>query len=305
MPSTSPTDPNQESESEIEPAPTAAPDSHIQPTTALSYWSSTPPTLSGILGGYPQISRTDVAGSRAFLAKLRRGPGGAFARGVSARSKLNGGVVDCGAGIGRVAGGFLGGLVGEKEGNGEGWRGVDVVEPVGQFVDVLKGKRDGVPEEGDLGKERGGGEWGTWLDEIYPVPLESWTPDKTYDLIWNQWCLGHLNDRDLTAYFIRIKRFLTPADPTSSSTSSTSTPPPAPTSFIVVKENLSTDPDGEDIYDPEDSSVTRTDDKFRHIFREAGLRIVRTELQTGFPKGLGLFPVRMYALRPVEEGESQ
>ncbi|KAF7513815.1 hypothetical protein GJ744_007866 [Endocarpon pusillum] len=51
---------------------------------------------------------------------------------------------------------------------------------------------------------------------------------------------------------------------------------------------MSTDPSGGDIYDELDSSVTRTDAKFRHLFAEAGLEVVRSESQTGFPKGLGL-----------------
>lgn len=39
----------------------------------------------------------------------------------------------------------------------------------------------------------------------------------------------------------------------------------------------------------------RVDDKFRALFQQAGLRLVKTELQNGFPKDL--FPVRMYALK--------
>lgn len=38
----------------------------------------------------------------------------------------------------------------------------------------------------------------------------------------------------------------------------------------------------------------RTDEKFRQIFEEAGLRLLKTELQRGFPKEI--YPVRMYAL---------
>jgi len=66
----------------------------------------------------------------------------------------------------------------------------------------------------------------------------------------------------------------------------------------VVKENLSTHRFGEDIFDDVDSSVTRSDQKFRDLFKQAGLQVVKAELQTGFPKGLGLYPVKMYALRP-------
>ena len=46
-----------------------------------------------------------------------------------------------------------------------------------------------------------------------------------------------------------------------------------------------------------DSSVTRTDEKLRRMFQEAKLKLVSTELQRGFPKGL--YGVRMYALQPL------
>jgi protein N-terminal methyltransferase len=140
-------------------------------------------------------------------------------------------------------------------------------------------------------------------------------PVHYYDLIWNQWCLGHLTDAQLVAYLRRCMTMLRPSQssssslspsPSSSSDSNQNHPPlpmpPSPPAYIVVKENLSSDSSGQDIYDEVDSSVTRTDAKFRRIFEEAGLRVVRAELQAGFPRALGLFPVKMYGLRPVERG---
>lgn len=64
----------------------------------------------------------------------------------------------------------------------------------------------------------------------------------------------------------------------------------------MVKENISTNVEGKDIFDEQDSSVTRTDENWRKIFKEANLELLKTELQTGFPKKL--LPVRFYALRP-------
>ena len=106
---------------------------------------------------------------------------------------------------------------------------------------------------------------------------------RKYDVIWNQWCLGHLTDTALIAYLRRLIPHLCAGG------------------FVVVKENLSTDAFGEDVYDPEDSSVTRSQGKFEGVFEEAGLRVLRTELQKGgFGKGLGLMPVRMWGLQPKE-----
>ena len=43
-------------------------------------------------------------------------------------------------------------------------------------------------------------------------------------------------------------------------------------------------------------TIIRTEEKFKAIFKEAGLRILRTELQKGFPKEL--YDVRIWALQP-------
>lgn len=116
------------------------------------------------------------------------------------------------------------------------------------------------------------------VGEIFVTSLQDWDAEGPYDLIWNQWCLGHLTDHQLVAYLKRCKDAVTPDG------------------WIVVKENMSTDKDFEDIFDATDSSVTRTDAKFMQLFQDAGLRLMKTELQKGFPKGL--YPVRLYALRP-------
>lgn len=42
----------------------------------------------------------------------------------------------------------------------------------------------------------------------------------------------------------------------------------------------------------------RTDAKFQTIFKTAGLKLVKQEVQKGFPKEL--FPVKAYALKPQE-----
>lgn len=142
---------------------------------------------------------------------------------------------------------------------------VDAVEPVEKFTKVL--------EEGKL-KEQG------VIGDVYTVGLENWFPVKKYDLIWTQWCVGHCTDSQLTDYVTRCRDALTE------------------NGVMVVKENLSTDPLGQDMFDEEDSSVTRTDAKFKQIFEAAGMDVIKAEIQTGFPKNFKLLPVKSYALRP-------
>ncbi|MCJ1306377.1 Alpha N-terminal protein methyltransferase 1 [Agyrium rufum] len=225
----------------------SAPDTHISHNEAIKYWNGVSPTVNGMLGGYPHISRIDLRGSASFLAKLRKASGHTEPKKLLARG------VDCGAGIGRVMSGFLSKVC----------ETVDIVEPVEKFAQEVRGA-----------KPSGPGKVGT----IYVSGLESWQPDEEYDLIWNQWCLGHLRDDQLVQYLRRSAAAL------------------AENGIIVVKENMSTDATGADKYDDIDNSVTRTDGKFRTLFQEAGLTISRTEIQNGFPKEL--YPVRMYALCP-------
>lgn len=175
----------------------------------------------------------------------------------SERRKLDH-VVDCGAGIGRVTKGFLGKVA----------QTVDIVEPVVKLTDVIS-KGDDFKEM----RERGA------IGKIFNVGLEAWTPEIKYDMIWNQWCLGQLTDAQLVDYLNRIKDHLKLGG------------------WIMVKENMSSAAFGQDIFDQTDSSVTRSDQKFREIFAKVELRIIATEVQRGMPKKL--FGVRTYALQPV------
>ncbi|PWY90274.1 DUF858 domain protein [Aspergillus sclerotioniger CBS 115572] len=231
----------------------APPDSHIDHAASLRYWNSVaanPKTMLGMLGSYPWYTRIDLRGSKTFLAKVRR-----MIPNCPTEGKLTLGA-DCGAGVGRVTEGLLSHVC----------ETVDAVEPVDKFVEVIRQselKRTGV------------------VVDIYTTGLENWFPEKKYDLIWTQFCVGHLTDVQLREYFGRCREALTE------------------TGVMVVKENQSTDPFGLDMYDDEDSSVTRTDEKLRLLFQEAGLAVVASELQLGFPKNFKLLPVRFYALRPL------
>ena len=233
--------------------PSTSPDAQISPQASLAYWSSHQPTVDSMLGGFPQVSNTDLKGSAAFYAKLlRQHPPG------SASSPMIG--VDCGAGIGRVTAGFLSKVCDV----------VDIVEPVESFATAVGEQK--LQGNANIGK-------------VFIKGLADWTPEAgRYDLIWNQWCTLYLTDRQLVEYLVRCKETIK-----------------KPRGWIIVKENTTKDVvDGgttDDIYDEEDSSVTRTNEKLLEIFKKAALEVLAQETQKGFPKGLGLYPVRMYALR--------
>ncbi|KAL8648907.1 MAG: hypothetical protein Q9210_004717 [Variospora velana] len=180
--------------------------------------------------------------SKSFVASTRHPHSRTRSRAVSTAA----------AGIGRVTAGVLSKVCDV----------VDVVEPVEKFAkEVHDAKLAG---KGTVG-------------EVFVTGLQVWEAREKYDLVWNQWCLGHLTDEELCCYLRRCGNIVQEGG------------------WIVIKENLSTDPMANDMFDEVDSSVIRTDAKFRRLFEESGLKIVRTEIQRapiqeivkkeGIPKG--------------------
>ncbi|KAH7203556.1 alpha-N-methyltransferase NTM1 [Fusarium oxysporum] len=227
------------------------PDSLIQAEKCKEYWESVDSDNNGMLGGVlsvmPSVSRIDLQGSRTFLARLGIGV-------KSGRQRVPR-VLEGGAGIGRITEGLLLKLADQ----------VDVVEPVVKFTETLRGKPG--------------------VGEIHNVGLEKWEPSEgaVYDLIWIQWCIGHLNDEELVQFLERCKSVLEKEH-----------------GLIVFKENLSTW--GQDKFDELDGSVTREDEKFQQLFKKAGLKLLKSDMQRGFPvvKNRQLLPLKMYALRPEQ-----
>ncbi|KAL4975586.1 alpha-N-methyltransferase NTM1 [Aspergillus desertorum] len=245
----------------------APPDAKINHAASLDYWNSfaaTSNTMLGIMGDYPWYTRIDLRGSKTFLAKARR-----LVPGASTSSRLGRGV-DCGAGVGRVSEGFLRDVC----------EIVDAVEPVEKFADVIRERKINEEAQTQDAAQNGAEDTRGVIGDIYVTGLESWNPSRKYDLIWTQFCVNYVTDAQLVEFLRRCCKSLTV------------------TGIVSIKENISTDFNGRDMYDEEDSSVTRTDEKFRALFKESGMSIIASEMQMGIPKNYNLLPVRFYALRP-------
>ena len=225
-----------------------------------------------MLGGYARLSRLDLQGSANFVAKLRRLQRAqqhqkAATRDATAAADSDPDIdpdnrvaraVDCGAGIGRITRGLLARLA----------RRIDVVEPVAKFTDALT-----AAWPADAGAE---------LGAVVSQPLQDWRPAPgTYDLIWIQWCLGHLDDAQTSALLRRCGSALAERSQ----------------ALIVVKENVA-GADGGDVVDEGDASITHTEASFRRLFARAGLCVVLVDVQRGFPREL--YAVKMFALRPAQ-----
>ncbi|KAJ3383600.1 hypothetical protein HDU92_004055 [Lobulomyces angularis] len=212
---------------------------------ANKYWDNVEPTVNGMLGGFEILTEPDVKDSSSFIQEFVTGN----------NPRLNTDLCcDCGAGIGRVSKNFL--LKYFKK--------VDLVEQCSNFLETAK-------------KEIFVGEYSNKVDQYINKGLQEFFPEKQrYDLIWNQWVLGHLTNDDLELYLIRCKGGL------------------KKNGLIGVKENLTKNGIA---LDEEDSSVTRSDEIFKEIFAKAGLKIIKEKLQTNFPTNL--YKVKMYLLEPI------
>ncbi|KAG0368268.1 AdoMet dependent proline di-methyltransferase-domain-containing protein [Gamsiella multidivaricata] len=254
-------------------------------TDAEKYWDTVPATINGMLGGLGQLARPDAVSSLRFLSefvtpptsstassiinpsntKSESGSGSGSAAVSTKRQKLPlpgsgpSRVLDCGAGIGRVT----------KQVLIKAFDHVDLVENSALFVKQAKEEYlKSEIESGKVGEVRCSG--------LQNVMFEGTDWERRFDVIWCQWVLGHLTDDDLVAFFNRCKKGLKQGG------------------MIFIKENNAK---VGIVIDEEDSSMTRSDQVWKEIFAKSGLRLLRDDVQKGFPSGL--FAVKMYALEPM------
>ncbi|KAF8610005.1 methyltransferase domain-containing protein [Ceratobasidium sp. AG-I] len=261
----------------------------------LDYWDTQDASLDGVLGGFGKgsLPRVDSLGSRQFLMSLRTD----LCRVPSALRRLDAPpldaprrrvrALDVGAGIGRVTATVLLPLVDD----------VVLVEPAEHFIGKAMQESSawqGIQESTksvtfvrsplqsfDLSTVPDGHRVGR--------PADASSTETGFDVIWCQWCLGHLTDDDLVEFFKRSKAALRgPENPQR----------PQDAGVIVVKENTTEDGDGGEpftVYADDDSSVTRSDAAWRLLFKRAGLTVIKDEVQHGLPEGL--LEVKSYCLR--------
>lgn len=271
----------------------------------IEYWNSQPADYNGVLGGFGEgsLPRVDSLGSRQFLLYLFP----ALSTVPSALRPLNlpsplprTRALDVGAGVGRVTSDVLLHLVSD----------VVLLEPVHHFItEALTRAKTSASSSPPPAPPRGQSLWKGLHDASKSVTflqgtLQAFNPahplststhldrvgyspstedsDSGFDVIWCQWCLGHLSDPDLVIFFRRCRAALR-KDVLGKS-------------LIVVKENLCRD--GEDVprtvFDEQDSSLTRSDLAWKALFKEAGLSLIKERVQEGLPPGL--YVVKMYFL---------
>ena len=111
--------------------------------------------------------------------------------------------------------------------------------------------------------------------------LQDWTPpcsssSNGYTIIWIQWVLCYLTDEDIVSFLQRCAKGLVDGG------------------VIVLKENTCTDELF--VLDVDDASVTRSLSYWLSSIEKAGLQVIKTTWQEGFPDDI--YPVPMLALQP-------
>ncbi|ODV90436.1 hypothetical protein CANCADRAFT_2164 [Tortispora caseinolytica NRRL Y-17796] len=150
-------------------------DESISYSDALDYWSNTPATVDGVLGGFgnTNVPRVDIIGSKTFLRKhSSKFPGEPSAPKYAC---------DIGAGIGRITKNLLIHVADR----------VDLLEPAPNFCAQIENELEEARSMNKIG-------------EVYQLGMQDFVPQKgKYWLIWCQWCLGQLPDTDLVMFLQR------------------------------------------------------------------------------------------------------
>lgn len=156
---------------------------------------------------------------------------------------------DVGAGIGRIAKDLLANLFNH----------VDLVEQNSKFIDQAKENMKSIEN----------------VKGFYCSSLQDFEfPGKPYDVIWIQWVIIYLTDKDMISFLKRAKEALSPGG------------------LIIIKENCNKK---DSFYlDIEDNSITRSFEHLRMLFDQAGLTVTKKQIQQGFPSSL--LPVEIIAL---------
>ena len=231
-----------------------------------AYWREQKASVEGMLGGLDALHDRDVAASRRFLAALP----------VSARGRA----LDVGAGIGRVSKSLL----------LPAFERVDLLEQSPKYVaesrvylSAFAARDDAETDDtGHSGAGMVGRRIVAGMQDFRAAGLvdragvATGALARAYDVVWIQWCVIYLTDDDFVSFLRECVSALRPGG------------------LVVLKDNVAR---AGFLVDKDDSSVMRSGPYLKSIFARAGLAVVKEQRQLDFPSSV--FPVRMYALRPV------
>ena len=211
------------------------------------YEENCPTTIDGVLGGIGHVSDTDLAGSRRFLQSLFCEVNNDPTTNKSIRMAC-----EIGAGIGRVTKGLLLDFADR----------CDLVESSPRLL-------ASAPDH--LGNRMAA------KCRFFCNSLQEWKPPSTakYSIIWIQWVLCYLTDKDAVEFLKRCAGCLDDGG------------------YIILKENVCEEQMF--VVDADDASLTRSVGYWNDLIAKSGLRLCTITFQDDFPDEI--YPVPMIALR--------
>ena len=120
------------------------------------------------------------------------------------------------------------------------------------------------------------------------APMQDWAPSSSsYDVIWAQWCVGHLTDAHFLRFLQRCRTALKPRG------------------ILVIKDNCGESSSTDDCFEVDDAdrSICRGRAYLEALLALSGAELLCTALQPvagedAFPADI--YPVRSYAMRWVD-----
>lgn len=211
-------------------------------------WQSKAPTDFAMTEMPLKYRAADVRDSRLFMEKIagtrkKKGPWPTTA-------------LDCGAGIGRITAGVLLRC--------KSLRKIDLLEPASQLRRQAREVFAGNPR----------------VQRFFASPLEQFTPQRRYDVVWINWVLMYVSDTTAVAFLHRCRLRL-PED-----------------GIVIIKENVELRRVEEEL-DEEEFCTARTLKHYEKLFHNAGFAVLQKERQRDWPTEKGAFPLMMWALVPL------
>jgi len=290
---------------------------------AATYWEeegNCPPTVDGVLGGFGHVSGTDVAGSRLFLEARVKPliPSLRFGRAVDCGAGIGRvtkhlllpmfekvELLEQSPRLLAAAPAFIFGReataatvaaassaaapAARRESGNTDWEKSVVLQKTTQKLPIvgLNGT-SASPEPQHHQHQQHAREPSLERVAYLCEGMQDFDPASgvVYDVVWIQWCIGHLHDLDLVRFLGRMKAALRPGGK----------------GVVIVKDNCC-DSSVDFVVDKDDSSLTRSPAYLKALFKVAGYELRVEEEQQGFPGEL--FPVLMFCFTAKEDDKEE
>lgn len=147
--------------------------------SGVEYWKTIEADYNGVLGGYDYTHDIDVTDNLKLINKLE-------GLGMQKTAAIgNSPLRDMGAGVGRTI----------EHVFATQFEKTDALEPLPHFMKKLKENLSKNAEK---------------IGTYYETSMEKFEFERKYDLIWFQWVIGHLTDKDAVAFLEKCRENLNP-----------------------------------------------------------------------------------------------